>query len=225
MSAVRYILSLGSHCYPSWLLKRMGLKRFSTPFDWIFSDPLMVADCINDDFSAFLDKQQIISSHLGNGEFGHNLYSEKYQRESIFNHHNPRDSDSDYEYFVRAATRFSLVLRSRQTKLFVCLAAPSRLSDAATSELLEALNRSTSHFYCLFIECEPSDNCRTTPLVTAEKSTNMFAKYKLVPTSPMINGLSFEREADNEAVSNLLSGFNFELAADPLVDFGRGTRY
>ena len=43
------IMSIGSHCLTSATLKRSGLKRFSGPFDWIFSNLAMVADCIEDE--------------------------------------------------------------------------------------------------------------------------------------------------------------------------------
>src|SRR6516162_3609982 len=39
-------VSLGSHCLVSYALKEMGLKRYSCPFDWIFSQPSMVEHCI-----------------------------------------------------------------------------------------------------------------------------------------------------------------------------------
>ncbi|EPY6699651.1 papain-like cysteine peptidase [Klebsiella quasipneumoniae] len=48
--AVKHIVSPGSHCLTSWALKKFNLKKTSLPFDWIFSCPAMVIDCLWDDF-------------------------------------------------------------------------------------------------------------------------------------------------------------------------------
>ncbi|WP_317453914.1 DUF1796 family putative cysteine peptidase [Klebsiella quasipneumoniae] len=59
--AVKHIVSLGSHCLTSWTLKKFNLKKISLPFDWIFSCPAMVIDCLRDDFQTFLDKNEYSS--------------------------------------------------------------------------------------------------------------------------------------------------------------------
>ena len=53
---IKYVCSLGSLCHSAQILKNNNLKRCSYPFDWIFSSPNMVIDCISDDFKKFLDK-------------------------------------------------------------------------------------------------------------------------------------------------------------------------
>ena len=52
---IQHIISLGVFCYPAWVIKQLGLKRRSYPFDWIFSTPAMVLDILRDDFARFLD--------------------------------------------------------------------------------------------------------------------------------------------------------------------------
>ena len=49
--------SLGHGCHSANILKRLGLKKESYPFDWLNSRTSIVKDCIEDNFKKFLDKQ------------------------------------------------------------------------------------------------------------------------------------------------------------------------
>ena len=40
-------VSIGENCSSAWYLKQVGLKRASYPFDWAFSSPDIILDCIN----------------------------------------------------------------------------------------------------------------------------------------------------------------------------------
>ncbi|HCI4277726.1 TPA: hypothetical protein NO555_000980 [Klebsiella variicola subsp. variicola] len=48
--AVKHILSPGSHCLTSWTLKKSNLKTMSLPFDWNFYYPVIVIDCLRENF-------------------------------------------------------------------------------------------------------------------------------------------------------------------------------
>jgi len=54
---VAHLVPLGSFCLPAIILRNNGLRRYSLPFDWIFSAPQMVRDCLADDFEVFLDQR------------------------------------------------------------------------------------------------------------------------------------------------------------------------
>lgn len=53
---IQHIVRLGVQCLGSFLLKQAGLKRYSGPFDWIFSSVAMVNHCLEDDFKTFLQR-------------------------------------------------------------------------------------------------------------------------------------------------------------------------
>jgi hypothetical protein len=56
MKTINYICSLGTLCHSASLIKQMNMKKCSSPFDWIFSNPNMIIDCIdNDDVSIDLE--------------------------------------------------------------------------------------------------------------------------------------------------------------------------
>lgn len=48
-------ISIGPWCNTSAALKEANKRDLSYPFDWIFSCPDMIADCIRDSFNKFLD--------------------------------------------------------------------------------------------------------------------------------------------------------------------------
>ena len=48
--------ALGTHCFSSSFLRRLGVREWSGPFDWTFSSLPMVAHCVADDFKTFLDR-------------------------------------------------------------------------------------------------------------------------------------------------------------------------
>lgn len=94
----------------SWI-KQKNMKKCSYPFDWIFSNPEMVIDCINDNFVKFLDR----GLHIPNTTHrsGHKIYGRH-----IFHHHHILE-DKQYEYFVRCVNRFRNLTKRNNNKLFV----------------------------------------------------------------------------------------------------------
>jgi hypothetical protein len=98
-------VALGENCSSAWYLKQIGLKKASYPFDWTFSSPEIVLDCINDRFDRYLKRELI--EPKSNGSAGH-----KYYHSSFFNHRNPLNSQNDYCYYERCCHRFLRVLQS-----------------------------------------------------------------------------------------------------------------
>jgi hypothetical protein len=115
-SRVTHVCSLGKMCFSSELIKRNGFKRESYPFDWIFSSPEVILDCLNDDFACFLNRDLYTNHDYEPLErkCGHSEYNL-----AMFNHHNPKDYEKDYNYFVRCINRFRILLKSNEPKLFV----------------------------------------------------------------------------------------------------------
>lgn len=107
-----HVVSLGCACNTSLYLKKLGLKLFSLPYDWIFSNLDMIQHTIEDDFKSFLNPELINSKKPK--QAGHSYYHKR-----LFNHHNPKDDRDDYHYYQRCITRFKEILDSTDNKLFV----------------------------------------------------------------------------------------------------------
>ncbi len=105
-------ISLGENCNTAWYLKQVGVKKASYPFDWIFSSPEIIIDCIEDNFSKFLDKSMIYPK-IGGKSAGHIYY-----HESLFNHRNPL-TIKNYEYYQRCCKRFTKDLTSGESIVYV----------------------------------------------------------------------------------------------------------
>jgi hypothetical protein len=106
-------ISLGQNCSTSWYLKQANLKRESYPFDWIFSSPEIILDCMQDRFQKFLDKSLIVE-HEEKQTAGHSVY-----HQNLFNHRNPLLSEEDYAYYQRCCSRFLQEMESNRPKVYV----------------------------------------------------------------------------------------------------------
>jgi len=124
---VRALLSLGTHCLTSMMLKTYGLKRFSGPFDWIFSSPRMIAHCIEDDFRTFLDPDQYEwvppeKRHPPNANIcEHRFYRDRFGVRRMFNHHDVTQPET-HAYLRRCVDRFRQSIRADHRTLLIMLA-------------------------------------------------------------------------------------------------------
>lgn len=121
------IFSLGFRCSSSAILKNLGLKEESYPFDWLISRLSVIKQCIEDDFKQFLNKENyerrysntyemmdskngfICDEHLMVNLFYQPVdkteIENTYQYYLAMNHHNIKE-DKDYEYYCRCVDRF-----------------------------------------------------------------------------------------------------------------------
>ena len=109
--------SLGPNCHAAQLLKRLNLKTTSYPFDWIFSTPSMILDCLADRFKHFLDQNYCVGDPGKEG----NTHTYYFPDPSLtmFNHRNPLIPE-DHAYYVRCVDRFDeLLAQTEETKTFV----------------------------------------------------------------------------------------------------------
>ncbi|RVT54320.1 hypothetical protein ENE75_05575 [Rubrivivax albus] len=107
-------VSLGQNCNVAWYLSQVGAKAFSGPFDWIFSAASIVAACLEDDFTTFLDRSQMVPIRDGSAA-GHLAY-----HASMFNHRSPLSTEADHAYYVRCVGRFRALLSPGIPVVFVC---------------------------------------------------------------------------------------------------------
>ncbi|WP_281545510.1 DUF1796 family putative cysteine peptidase [Grimontia sp. SpTr1] len=106
-------VSLGENCSSAWYLKQVGLKDASYPFDWVFSSPDIILDCLEDSFSKYLDRDLIVPKRR-KGSAGHAQY-----HDDLFNHRNPLASEANYDYLKRCCERLSTLVASQQPSCYL----------------------------------------------------------------------------------------------------------
>ena len=131
------------------------------PFDVVFSNPMMVIDCIRDRFEKFLCKKYMYrkgpkSGHTAydqlNADF--HCWSQKRNSQCTFNHHN-LTSDSVHEKYAKGCEHFLALSEVSQTKLFLCTLNPScesNMTETSTRKLVKAISEMFPHSHVLFCE-------------------------------------------------------------------------
>lgn len=114
---IDHIIPSGCACETANFFKKFDWKICSYPFDWIFSNPKMITDCIEDKFNRFLDLKYIKS--LGSTS-QHLYYTHLLQHGfPIFNHYDISLREN-HDYYKRCVTRFQNTLNEVESaKLFV----------------------------------------------------------------------------------------------------------
>jgi hypothetical protein len=200
--SARQIFSLGGHCYTSHLLKQMGLRYGAGPFDWLFSDPRMVADCLDDHFQAFLNPA--FYTYTGNPSGlgrGHLHYSPKYQRPVIFNHHDPLKPE-DHEHFCRAVERIEAVLNGEGRSLFVAVLDIHRGKEPNIQLMFEALRRRNSQAELLVMV--GSATASEQPSASLIIQRDGLQVFRVETTSLMQGGLAHQNPADDQIMMDLI---------------------
>jgi len=198
------VTSIGSQCLTSVMLQNAGLKRFSGPFDWIFSNLRMVADCIEDDFAAFLDRDQYrpipperrqsTTTQFAN----HALYHHRYKLAAIFNHSDPCRPDV-YDYLVRCVDRFRKLLASDRPQLLLAFSRRDQGGLHAFERLCALLEPQPSVEILAVIVRAPGTHRRIT--AWAEHGRHRLINFQ--PGSAMM-GIEFEDPEDNVFVRSFL---------------------
>jgi len=212
---VGQIISLGTHCYTSALLKRNGLKHFSGPFDWIFSSPGMVRHCLEDNFATFLDRayyepvpveQRKEAAH---GRCEHSFYRERFGVRSLFNHHDAHTVEH-HGYFVRCVERFRRSAAANARTLFVqCLRERSNAvrEFEATAEVISRVSRGG----ILNVFVIANDVSGTVmPEMSLLHEVGRHRLYRLVPVSAW-RALTFEEQIDEIAIVRALHRYSLRL--------------
>ncbi|MBV9076449.1 MAG: hypothetical protein JO048_03065 [Methylobacteriaceae bacterium] len=109
-------IALGTFCHVAAALREAGLRRWTGPFDWIFSTPAMIAACLADGCAALLDSAELASvppAELTAGaarQCRHPRFEAAYDLPTIFNHHDPAAEPRDAAALARAAERLRQAL-------------------------------------------------------------------------------------------------------------------
>jgi hypothetical protein len=214
---VSHLVSLGSFCLPSLICRDNGLRRYSLPFDWIFSTPRMVRDCLADDFAEFLDRSHYRSvSHLRKDPGAeHELYRARYDLPALFAHRDPT-RETDYLYYTRCVTRFRQLMRSEDAKLFWLI---GRANHDLTNEfplLVEALTRATTNFVLLCVELLDPTEPGLSALVPVTR-TGSHALYRFTPSSYNAQGGFLPDKLDEWTLLRLVYRYKLTLKDSPWV--------
>ncbi len=212
---VAHLASLGSFCLPGNIMRTHGLRRYSLPFDWIFSSPQMLIDCLTDDFSAFLDRRYYRSITEGRWNPGaeHQLYLEKYGIAAVFAHRDPT-REEDYLYFTRCVRRFRELLRSRDPKLFLIMGRPNHDLANLFPRVLEQISRITTSFALLGVDVlDPTRDgqCALSKLAQLEAHS----LYQYLPSSYDAEGAYFPDRIDDWNVLRLAYRYRLALKDSP----------
>ena len=198
------VCSLGTVCLSSQLCIDLKLKLYSSPFDWIFSNPKNIIHILKDDFSSFLDKDQYVP--ITPTSCGHKLYDL-----NMFNHHNPKDNLENYDYFTRCIDRFKKLLSSSINKLFIISYINESISNFnkiidEVCELNEYLKTRTVNFY-LFVIISIQNNIRCHDITLHDN-----IRFLLFFTISKSDGGFFYKRDDNIYLQKiLLNNYSFQI--------------
>jgi len=198
------VLSIGAQCVTSMLLKQAGLKRFSGPFDWIFSNLRMVCDCVEDDFAALLDLRYLVPVPIAirptpDSCFAdHRLFKNRYGLTSIFNHYDPL-TPGGHAYLQRCVERFRTAMTSGQPQLLLAIVRRHQGGLFGFDRLCNVLERYPSIEALIFVSPETRE----------PRSLDIWkqrGRHRLIHlhTPSQVSGVRFEQEEDDDFVVETL---------------------
>lgn len=199
-------VSLGSHCHMAQILKTEGLRTWSGPFDWIFSAPGMVRDCLADDFTALLDRSQYESTPLEERvaphetRCGHRLYRERHAIPFVFNHHDPATSEADYRFLEAGVRRLRAALDGpgRRNRFYLMTTVPAAPEVFPAIRSLLAARRAQNHLTVL--ELVPG----AAQPATVERAREDGLEWLRVETRSPSTGIRFADPSDDAFVMALV---------------------
>ncbi len=154
-------VSLGSNCQMAHALKVLGLRTWSAPFDWLFTLPEMVGDCLADDFAALTDRAQLETvppeerqgPDITRGR--HRLYRERHGLLCVFNHHDPAADDADYAFLTEGVRRLRAALADGETRNRFWLMSHLHIAPAAMERICGTLAGYPSRNHLTVIQLLP----------------------------------------------------------------------
>jgi hypothetical protein len=158
---VNYTIPLGLRCPAADMLKRLGTRKCSYPFDWTLLTKLDgVVTSLQDDFSEFLDRSKYVDNETTKRNQGSCGHSTLPGGNNMFVHRDPR-IDEDYQYTSRCVDRMREVLTKSHSKLFVVGGYfhgyyPNFQNDV--KNLNQVLSSLTKNYYILVLEHERVDH-------------------------------------------------------------------
>lgn len=208
-------ISLGNFCHAAFTLRKLHLRAFSGPFDWIFTNPAVTEHILSDNFNCFLDESFFEPVDLEQrvvveaNQCEHNYYREHFGLRFLFNHHTPSNAD-DYAHYLRAVANFRQALANTESLiLFVTQQAEHLLQ---LSSIVKALKPFGDRFALLAVcfdhATTSSAACLYERLTVVAHDSHILALH-LCCDSPS-NGVIFENDDDNQRFEALIQHFAIE---------------
>jgi len=205
-------VSLGSFCHSAQVLKDLGYRVFSGPFDWTFSNPRALVHMLNDDFNIFLDRSHYYPVPLHERKVPeanfceHLFYKQNYGVHHLFNHHLPNE-DRDYFHYVQAVDEFRSALRSPEPVLFLMVSNHPYPLDQY-HEITKSLDSIGGAYCLLVIHFKQAEDISPS---LGENVSAFYQDEKLLMVDLKVKGLSigntFTAPEDNQRFADLLRSF------------------
>ncbi|AWN36266.1 DUF1796 family putative cysteine peptidase [Methylobacterium radiodurans] len=208
-------VSLGSNCQMAHALKTLGLRTWSGPFDWVFTLPPMVRDCLADDCRTLADRAQLETIPLPEREGPditrgrHRLYREHYGLDCIFNHHDPAADDADFAFLQAGVRRLRAARALAGARNRYWLLSHLHVAPADVSSLCDVLAGDAARSHLTVIQLLPG---APAPRVAerAEPRPDLLHITLETPSAPV--GLRLADPADDARLLDLIRA---EAACNP----------
>ncbi|WP_375457135.1 DUF1796 family putative cysteine peptidase [uncultured Methylobacterium sp.] len=197
--AVNHV-SLGAHCQMAHVLKTLGLRAWSGPFDWIFTTPGMVRDCLADDFAALVDRTQLESipdaERRGDGLWRgrHRLYRDRYGLDCVFNHHDPAADAGDHRFLTEGVRRLRTALAMPAADNRFWLMTQHHTPPEVVIQICDVLAQKVSRNHLTFLQLIAGCEARR---VTAADSVRPDLRWLTIETPSASVGLRLSDPADD----------------------------
>lgn len=203
---IQHVISIGAACFCAQAIADAGLRRYSTPFDWIFAGTGLTRAILLDDFANFLDRGDYIN--VGSPKaWTLPRYRKLFGSGIIINHHDI-GNDAEFGALVRAVARMRRVLASRDSKLFVHLSSDESLGHPHYGELIDTLRAMTPNAHFLTVGfTAPGEQAALSLAATTPDSR----RFTFTPTSELVEGLRFAAPSDNLILRGMFEGYDFDL--------------
>jgi hypothetical protein len=188
-------------------LKNHGLKRYSTPFDWIGLGLDEINNILETRFSRFIDPAFLIDHADGDGrKCGHSQYGDR-----LFHHFNPRKNE-DRDYYLRCIERFCRRPAADDIVLYIY---KSFYADPPLEELRRLRNNLAiyrgNYKFITLVFIHRTETAKDTPQFRTEYcDPTLWVVYTDLVGN--INGVHFLDKRDDDAMTAFLaSHFRFSL--------------
>ena len=146
-------MSLGTWCMASQYLKHAGIKKESYPFDWILTTFDITSDCIETEFSEFLNKDHMIYKCVSK----YPQVDHKFYNINMFLHHDPLNNEKDYKYFQRCVQRFQNMYKKKDKNIMFFSIFHHRPTRREINRILRYLEIRFKNFLLLIVYNMQSD--------------------------------------------------------------------
>ena len=205
------VCSFGPFCHTGNLLQRLGIKIVSFPFDWVCTSPLVISDCIKNNFKYYLDKNYLVFDENKDSQ-QNSYYVEKFNK-AIFAHDNPLKKET-YEYYERCIKRFNILLNSHDRKLFIIsyMVTYTEVVDNDYIEKIKELNKTlsinTTNYDILCIINNPRQSFQSGNYSKIDENIIILK----LNTLSISHGVFFLNEEDNSFLKYIINNkFSFDI--------------